>query len=454
MTLRLTAFVTRLRVVNSAFAAVALALIVFALWPPAFNPDLSPPGVGLLNYAYAAMLFAIFASTLATRGIVNLSQSFLLAPLILSLIGVASLAHVWIVNPDITTYSSALIPLLICALPILVSSDDVTIDHDTMLKFILFLLCLASFFHFFWQILEAGGIPVTPGHEQTFVFCFLVLLSGFLRRKTTLALTLLAIGVSLALRPTSTLLGCTMLSLGAILADRLGFRRSLRASMYLTIVLLLLGNLVLMESVSFADAIYSIEPYFKQGVLEAHSNNEFRLGVIEALRMETESSSLVFGKYFSGNVLPYVSNVLPWWYGASGSDYAPVHSDFLIMFSQGGLIGYGLFAVVFLGFAHLCIRGARLATALGNASVRSFFDAALVMEVVFVLYISFNPIMQKSYIVSVFFFLIPVGVLLARDQERAMLTTAKPVNRGAVGALSPEPFQLAISRTFKAIGPD
>ena len=162
------------------------------------------------------------------------------------------------------------------------------------------------------------------------------------------------------------------------------------------------------------------EPYVKQSVLNAQTDNDFRLGVISALRAETEDSSILFGKYFSGAINPIVTDVLPWWYNVHQSDDAPIHSDFLIILSQGGLAGYFLFAAFLLGFARLCLRGARSSALFGETDLERFFDAALVMEVIFCFYIMFNPIMQKPYIVAFFLVLVPICVFLNRGLEHAL----------------------------------
>jgi hypothetical protein len=415
------AYVTRVPAVHFACSILALFLVIFAVWPPPTEEDMVPLGDGALTYSYTLVIFVIAFLLLFSRHVLNRSNGFLFAPLLLALIGCVALMTGRAVSPQVTTYSSALIPLMLCALPIMISPTDIWLDCPTICRFMLFVLCLASFGHLAWQFSHLLGVPVFPSLEQTFTFCFAMLLTGFAGRKRLLAAITLGAVASLALRPTSTLFISTAFSLGAILVYRLRARRFLRFAMTLTIAIILLANLGILASADFAELIYSAEPHIKQTVLAAQTNNDFRLGVIDALRSESVSNSLLFGKYFSGDINPTVTGVLPWWYDVGQTDDAPIHSDFLIMLSQGGCVGYSVFAILLLGFARLCVKGARLSASVGQTALERFFDASLAMEVVFCLYIMFNPIMQKPYIVSFFFVLIPIGVLLMRGLEHAFV---------------------------------
>jgi hypothetical protein len=106
-----------------------------------------------------------------------------------------------------------------------------------------------------------------------------------------------------------------------------------------------------------------------------------------------------------------VSDVLKWWYAESGSDRAPIHSDFIGLLSQGGLAGYFILSALFIGLAHLCITSTRF---IRRHAEERIFDAILVMEPIFMLYMSFNPVIQKAYFSALFFFLVPACVFTAR----------------------------------------
>ena len=144
-----------------------------------------------------------------------------------------------------------------------------------------------------------------------------------------------------------------------------------------------------------AEAFYSIEPSVKED-LGGESDNDFRLGVISAARDEMAQHSLLVGQAFTGevtvNALPY----LPWLSNdrRETASNENIHSDFLIMIVQGGLIGYGLFASLFVGMALLCAKAARLAHAARDGSSEALFDALQAMNVAFMLCISGNPMLR------------------------------------------------------------
>ena len=180
------------------------------------------------------------------------------------------------------------------------------------------------------------------------------------------------------------------------------------------IIAVLAGNIAIFADADFADYIYSFEPAVKQSILKSQDNNDFRLGVIAALRDETASNSIIFGKFFTGGIDADVSDYLPWWH-AGGDDFAPIHSDFIGLLSQGGLAGYLILSLLFIGLARLCMASARFSR---KHAEQKLFDAVLVMESIFMIYISFNPIIQKAYFAALFFFLIPACVLTARGIPR------------------------------------
>ena len=438
MKFRGSTYVTQIPAVHFACCALGLMLLVFAVWPPPTEEDMLPLGDVLLTYGYTLTLFIIALSLVFSRHVLNWSNGFLSAPLLLSLISCVALIHARSMSPMVTTYSSALIPFIICALPMMISTTDFWLDCRTISKFLLFVFCLTSFSHLAWQFSSLMGVTVYPSLEQTFTFCFAMLLAGFARRYVLLTLVTVGAIASLALRPTSTLFIGIALAMAAIVAYRMGSRRLLRFSMISSIILMLLANLGILASADFARLVYSSEPYVKQSVLNSRTDNEFRLGVIDALRSETEDSSIIFGKYFTGNVNPIVTDVLPWWFNESQSNDAPIHSDFLIMLSQGGLVGYLLFAVLLLGFARLCTKGARLSARVGDAALERFFDAALVMEVIFCFYIMFNPILQKPYIGAFFLVMVPICVFLMRGLEHA-LSAIRPIQQPVAFGLEAVP---------------
>jgi hypothetical protein len=138
--------------------------------------------------------------------------------------------------------------------------------------------------------------------------------------------------------------------------------------------------------------------------------------MISAARYELSQYWLLVAKAFSGNVNVNTELYLPWLW-SQGVMEMPIHSDFIIMIVEGGLIGYGLFASIFLGMALLCAKAARFARAVRDSNSEILFDAFQAMNITFMFYMSGNPTMLVTQ-VTVPCYLLPVSlaVFLARAQ--------------------------------------
>jgi hypothetical protein len=186
----------------------------------------------------------------------------------------------------------------------------------------------------------------------------------------------------------------------------------LRLACVVLTVGIVVANLAVLESDDVAEALYSIEPSVKEDV-GGDSNTGFRLGILSAARDEMAQHSLLVGKALTGGIavdpllyLPYLANC----------ERASIHSDFVIMIVQGGLIGYGLFASLFVGMALLCAKAARLAHAARDGSSETLLDALQAMNVAFMLCISSNPMMADVQNAAPYLILLPLAIFLARAQ--------------------------------------
>jgi hypothetical protein len=383
-------------------------LVLFSLNPPV-DVGVTAVGVAWIKYTFAAVFVGMGVALVVQYRVLNYAQLVLLLPLVLSAIGVVSLAATQFLHPGTTTYASALIPLIVCALPLFIPSGRLRVDGHAMLSLLIRMFGGAASLHLVWQVGAAVGAPIDPSHERTFIILFLMVLSGFGGSARWFVASLVLVAASEALRPSSTLALGSGVVLLSVLLYRAGYKRLMQGLAVAVMAGLIVVNLGVILSESFAERVYSIEPLVKVDLLGGISNNDFRLGVLSALREEMRTRPMLYGNGFAGDINPSVSDYLPWF-----GDEAPIHDDFLIMYSQGGLIGYALFAATFLGFAALCARSARLAERSGRAVFAQLFDSILVADLVFVLYISFNPILQKVEFSAFFLMLLPIAVLCRR----------------------------------------
>jgi len=287
------------------------------------------------------------------------------------------------------------------------------------------------------ELVDYYGWAEFPWHTGTASIVYLMLLSGLLRRHLLLCGSIGLLGLSLFLRPSSTLAFCALVALGFVGAYRLGAKKFLRRGGIVAAAAILLANLAILESADVAASLYAVEPGVKEEALHGTDNNLFRLGIIAAARHEMTQHSLLFGKVFTGNdtvnALPYV----PYLGGIEAQDTGiePIHCDYISMILEGGLFGYALLGSIFLGMALLCAKGARLADGAGDRTGETLFDAFQAMTTVFMLYISANPVLPDLQDALPYLMLIPIAIFLARAQP-GFIQNSKPAENSPVrGAL-------------------
>jgi hypothetical protein len=407
---------------RSSLDAAAFWLAAYFLLFYVTAPDIWPLSL-YLKYLFSISIIVCCIFLTCVRQTICLSSVFLLGPLLLSLAGAASFGQAIMAGGG-NTYSSALVPLVIVSAPLFVPQDNSYAQGRSIVRYLLVVFGTGAAFHVVWQVagrllgiseVEGEAFPSLPFAPRYFaassIILYFAILVGFFRRNTALAFATVLAVISLLLRPSSTLAFSSILVLGAIFSYRLGLRRLFRFAAWVLLIIIMLGNVAILLSDEFARAVYSLEPYVKSDVLESTSNNEFRLGVTAAARTEMQETSIWIGQAFSGDMDVSVNRYLTWY----DKSEAPIHSDFLTIIVQGGLIGFALFSSLFLGLAGLCWRGARLSRAVDEPASETLFDALLGIDVVFAIYISFNPIMQLLPCVLPFFLTVPLAVFLSRS---------------------------------------
>jgi len=397
------------------FRLSSFFVLIYVVVPPLREG----PGVQVAKYLLAIPLMLCFVLLSVTRQRINRSPLFPLAPLLLSMAGCIAFANSIFVAPGTGTYSSALIPLIMAAIPLLIATHATQADGAVVTEYLFRVFGLAAFFHVLWLV--AASVTdywVTPPFKSLGVLIvFFMILCGLFRRNLLLVLSVALIGFSELLEPTSTVAFLTMFAVAVILLHRLRFRRFLRLACILVAAGIIVANLAVLESNDVAEAFYSIEPSVKED-LGGESDNDFRLGILSAARDEVAQHSLLVGTAFTGELTVDALPYLPWLSDdrlqlASNQN---IHSDFVIMIVQGGLIGYGLFASVFVGMALLCAKAARLAHAARDRSSETLFDALQAMNVAFMLCISGNPLMPDLQGTAPYLILLPLAIFLARAQ--------------------------------------
>jgi hypothetical protein len=238
-------------------------------------------------------------------------------------------------------------------------------------------------------------------------------LCGFFWKKRLLALSVGLVAFSLALRISSTTAFIGLFATAVIVVYRLRYHRLFRAACVSIAGMMVLGNLAVFMSKDVAEGLYSIEPLMKEEALESKSNNGFRLGIISAVRDDIGERSILLGKFFSGDVTVDARKYYP----DQAVKYAPIHSEYIIMLQQGGLIGYGLLTGLFVGMAFFWARAARFAHAAGDAVSGTLFDAVQAINLTYMLCVTGNPMLDEPKMTVPYLALISLTIFLARARS-------------------------------------
>jgi hypothetical protein len=118
-------------------------------------PTFADPVDTYLKYLLSFQLVLCFALLAGTRRI-NFSPPFLLAPALLTVFGCASFAYSIFLKPGTTTWSSALIPLIVTAIPLLIADNAARTDSARMARYLIVLYSVAALGMVFWQAVQAS----------------------------------------------------------------------------------------------------------------------------------------------------------------------------------------------------------------------------------------------------------------------------------------------------------
>lgn len=221
--------------------------------------------------------------------------------------------------------------------------------------------------------------PYYQIHQPGYVIVFAALFAFERRQWKLLSVAAILLGLVLVARPSSTLVIDAAVACASAAGYRLfGMRRGAWFAAAVIVSLATVSAAALLNP-EILSTFGSIEEELKEGVLGSESNSNTRVAIIQAAHDEFETSSLVFGDFFLAGTNPDFGYLL------GREDFtAPIHSDFIAIMRQGGLVGLGVFSA-FLVFL-VAPRGTRDPDAM---------RAAGACIVVFCVSISFNPILAQ-----------------------------------------------------------
>jgi hypothetical protein len=310
------------------------------------------------------------------------------------------------------SYSAAFTSSLLFAAAAFIPPSAVLVDATRISRQILLMFFACTIFYLGETIFKstkigqslssASGIEFGKSIVSVLGLCLAILL----RRTLFVFLFAGVTALALIVRPSSTLV------LGIITCIPLAFLLQIRAiglSRVLANTVLILVALSPFALYVFFDQlrefISAAESAVKGDVLGGRSNAEFRLVVVNKALHQLEGTSFWYGNGLDGNTTVFVGQDIPSWFAVDAHGLATIHSDFVIVLSQAGLVGYSLF-IIFIclvlnrRFRNLaCVR-------IGNDDLYNLLSISIVAVVTLILYCSVNPFLQYYYLAH------PVWLLL------------------------------------------
>lgn len=252
------------------------------------------------------------------------------------------------------SYSSAFCTTLIYSMAAFYDADSKAIDFDKLQRRLVLWLLLLGLMYLGEVVLRRaapGRFHASEGPDgdatnqlksaAVLIGIYLTTLSG----KFKLAGCLFAVLVAfLALRPTSTVVFCLALCVPIIYLIRHRRYRVAEFICYAILIGLAIFPFLIYNFDSVSDLIRSTEGFVKKDTLGGVSNTDTRLTIFQLAFERWQASSLPFGDMFTGGTTVYLGG---WWLSFTKTGLIPIHSDFVIMLVESGLVGYVAFNLAF-----------------------------------------------------------------------------------------------------------
>lgn len=145
------------------------------------------------------------------------------------------------------------------------------------------------------------------------------------------------------LRPTSTAIFCLAVCFPIIILIRKAQYIAAENICYLILIVLAIFPFLIYGSDSVSSLVSEVERFVKADTLGGISNTQTRLEILRLAFERWEASSLLVGEMFAGGTTVFLGS---WWLSFTKTGLIAIHSDYLIVLVEGGLLGYVAFNLV------------------------------------------------------------------------------------------------------------
>ncbi len=237
---------------------------------------------------------------------------------------------------------------------------------------------------------------------------------------------LILIVFSLLLRPSSTLLLAMSFCIPIAFLIRMEAYRSAERICYGVIAAAMATPFLLYHSQAAGLVISSIEAFVKTDTFNGISDTPVRLAMIDLALDRLNSSSWIVGDMFSGGTSVLVASALPFWLQNFVTGAGAIHSDYVILLVEGGLVGYAFFnlAMFFIVRSHFR-RLKALYASNSSLALRALAALACPVTVMLVIYCSANPLLQSYQVAFVAWFVLLTSEISIQSSQVAFRALPK-----------------------------
>jgi hypothetical protein len=386
------------------------------------------------------------------------SRSFLLesAAPVLALLFFIITGCVFIINLIVFGYKQSIlsefISSLIFAAAIVIPQSGIVIDIQRILKqlFGLFLFCSTCYlFETIFKHTDFGAAhSFNPDSDfpKSILSVLGLCLAILLRRNVMIVLFLAVMLTALVFRPTSTLVLATAFTvpLTILLRGRaIGLSRTIAYGILIAAVSIPLIIYAFFDEIG--RIIMAMESAIKSDVLGDVSNTQIRLLIIKEAIRQLSETSYWYGRGLDGNATIFIGREASYWFHFNPQGLIAIHSDFVVILSQAGIVGYSVFFVFFYSILHFRFRSLTK-TGAHNNGLYNLLSLSIVACVCLIIFCSANPILYYYYVVH------PVWAIFLISQLAGRAKLVSPPSSSVESAATPRAkgFHRASSRQTRA----
>lgn len=302
-------------------------------------------GSGIKYFLFAALLATLVATALSSkvwRIGWNAPTIFLVFTVVASVPLLVQLGQ----GDAASSYSSAFCSSILYSIAAFYDLSGKAINFDTLLRRLVAWLLLLGLMDI-GELLLRIGVPSFFPHEvggtnqlksvAVLIAIYLTTLSG--KGKPT-ALLFAVLVAFLALRPTSTVVFCLAACLPIVFLIRSAWYKLAEIACYVVLLALALSPFLIYSFDDLSNFVKDIEGFVKADALGGASNTQVRLEILRLAFARWQDSSFLIGEMFTGGTTVFLGQ---WWLSFTETGLIPIHSDYLIILVEGGLVGYVAF---------------------------------------------------------------------------------------------------------------